>query len=120
MARVFQKNERIDEMSEQKRYTALDYKVTAENCEKLSKSFLCGDEHDRANYADMAAMLRQAADAEEENAQLKARLDAVVNECENSKWDHDNWLVSVRDATYTHNSYIDKIIRAARGEGGAE
>lgn len=87
------------------------------------------------------AMLRQAADAEEEleralknekalelrvdfwrcehNA-LKTRLEAVVKECEKSKWHTDNWLVSVRGAAYTHNRYIDRILRAARGEGGAE
>lgn len=144
-------------MSEQKRYTAEDFHIAAQQvCDELYTN-------------PFAAMLRQAADAEEELTQLKAqmkavsddlsftqdayakateRLDAVVKECENE--------ISKRNQTSkrcercaddfsagegcpyhgepngcnspTHGEFplekecgpFNEIIRAARGEGGAE
>ena len=55
-------------MSEQKRYTAQELREQAIRCEiDYDDSFAT------------AAMLRQAADAVEDNAKLKARLETVVN-----------------------------------------
>ena len=54
-----------------------------------------------------------------EIAQLKARLAAVVKECEQNKW---KWQYTDRTVAdkIQHNIAIDVILSAARGEGGAE
>lgn len=82
------------------------------------------------------AMLRQAADAEEENAKLRvdadiykgaaenwerrakaaeSRLNAVVKECEIAKWNPTDWIDRATPIG-KHNSAIYDIIRVARGD----
>ena len=66
---------------------------------------------------DCQSALRQGADAIEENAQLKARLEAVVKECE-----HFESMIARHGTLYkaeASNIYT-AILRAARGEGGVE
>lgn len=101
-------------MSEQKRYTADEIRKMAD------WPSYCGDDCEVHLQPELVPMLCQAADDAEENAQLKARLEAVVKECEKWKWADDNWCTSVKDATDTHNRCIDRILHIARGDGGAE
>ena len=69
--------------------------------------------------ADSASMAGKDAVIE----QLKARLEAVVKECENCFMRVELFrvkMISVADMTRRHNADINDILRAARGEGGAE
>ena len=47
---------------------------------------------------------------------LKARLDAVMKECEKQYW-AEVWN---ENACEEHNKSVDAILRAARGDGSAE
>lgn len=83
---------------------------------------------------DCQSALRQGADAIEENAQLKARLAAVVKECERRMKEYDCGACDFTDEppwtferceikgcpTRLHAMEFLSILRAARGEGGAE
>ena len=61
---------------------------------------------------------QRTVELERENAQLKARLEEVVKIAKNSGWRlRDCDSESHRE---THNFAIREILRAARGEGGAE
>lgn len=102
-------------MSEQKRYTAQEMRETASTCEtvEVADQFYAV-EMDRA-----AAMLRQAADAEEELAKLKAQMEAVVKECERNEvsYRHDETFVE-KIERITHNEPFLKILHLVRGRGG--
>lgn len=123
-------------MSEQKRFTAQEMRELSNRIwdyEKMSSGLELTINNE--NYVDceatqnLIAMLRQAADAEEENtklretvnsdsasmagkdaviAQLKERLEAVVKECEDMRKYSAFALVDPED--------FDVILRAARGE----
>ena len=95
-------------MSEQKRYTAQEMREVERD--------LCVHRYPVIEAA--RRMLRQAADAEEENAKLKARLEAVVKECE--KLTHGCECVNEYLDVHFARNHADAILRAARGEGGAE
>ena len=86
-------------MSEQKRYTAQEMR------EVLNTSW---HDLDREMVHDM---LRQAADAEEDLAKVKARLEAVVNMLSNVY--HD---CRYSNAVSMFKEEYDAILRAARGE----
>ena len=111
-----------------RRYTAQELRERADYCGYVAKEvediqkigLEAGEAVPECFHRTICNMLRQAADAEEENVKLKSRLEAVVKECEKLKWDPDNWLSSTSEATCIHNWYIDRVLRAAREEGGAE
>lgn len=105
-------------MSEQKRYTAQEMREMADYAEK-------GE-----NCKDLAAMLRQAADAEEDLAKVKARLAAVVRECEKQipACRGEDCKCNPTDSGYCDENCHDEIIvhtavtailRAARGESNS-
>lgn len=73
-----------------------------------------------STLCDAVAMLCQGADAEEENSQLKARLEAVVKIAESNMWCEDSGVVETDTCAKLHNSYMSDILRVARGEGGSE
>lgn len=125
-------------MSE-KRYTAQEMRERADNIDprknetesktllrvmaNVSKVLGSSQVSDTDALEHAANMLRQAADDAEELAQLKARLEAVVKECENCFMRVELFrvkMISVADITRRHNADINDILRAARGEGGAE
>lgn len=100
-----------------KRYTAQGMRDTAQ-CLHYN--------HPCALNSEAAAMLRQAADTEEELAKLKARLEAVVKECETA-YDMicDSCPCTHCDLTCGQveeivNKRQKDILRVARGEGGAK
>lgn len=117
-----------DEMSKQKRY-----RYTAQEMREMAGHLIadiCDVESECNEYRnaigsfdllDCEWALRQAADDAEENAQIKARLDAVVKECANQR----QKIAEVKDIdaplAYDLGLQVDAILRAARGEReGAE
>ena len=68
------------------------------------------------------SMLRQAADAAEENAQLKARLDAVQKSLDKHQDCHECKSYPHCDGSGCICAVVEisNILSAARGEGGAE
>ena len=96
-------------MSEQKRYTAEEMREAA------------GQVVSELYTNPFADMLRQAADAEEENAKLKARLEAVMKYAKENTWDESGEKNAYLDTTTRiHNHDMRAILRAACGEGGTE
>lgn len=105
-------------MSEQKKYTSQEMRESASTCEtvEVADQFY-STEMDRA-----AAMLRQAADSEEENAKLKATLAAVQKSLDDHQDCH-------KCKSYPHCdgsgcicavAEITKILRVARGKSNSE
>ena len=95
-------------MSEQKRYTAQDYRQMVVN---LENNLHHGMERVVIASPRLIEMVRQAAETEDENAQLKARLEAVVNMLSNVY--HD---CRYSNAVSMFKEEYDAILRAARGE----
>lgn len=104
-------------MSEQKKYTAQEMRNSADNC-------------DWRTHPCIAAMLRQAADAEEELARIKKVIDDELKKqelCRKCEWRGRNIRGESACPCPEENHGVvfdidvtDRILRAARGEGGAE
>lgn len=114
-------------MSEQKKYTVREILDESEYCdsvaresEEISKIGRDDEEHyEECLFRRISNMLRQVADAEEENAQLKARLAAVVKIAENNKWPKRGNVQADEDKEF-HNYCMGDILRAARSESENE
>lgn len=66
-----------------------------------------------------ASQRKQAADAEDELQKLKARLDAVVKECENQM--PEQMFIRMKDeASLQVKESVTAILRVARGESETE
>ena len=122
-------------MSNQKRYTAQAMRDAADTMDECLREMEDGNSmywrDDHITSEDWKAMLRQAADAEEdlaelrdqvnrdfgESVSLRARLDAVVKECERNEvlYRNDETFVEKVERV-RHNEPFLKILRAARGE----
>lgn len=92
---------------------------TEEELVKLNESKNRWMQYQETAAGERNACIDELRKKDAEIAQLKARLETVVKECEKWKWADDNWCTSVKDATDTHNKCIDRIRRAAEGEGSA-
>lgn len=142
-------------MSEEKQYTAQELREEADQFDDSDRPYWFSAD----DWNKISAMLRQAADAEEElakvkaskdrwmqyqetaagernacidelrekdaeNAQLKARLEAVVKECENIRVRCDKQMMFChsiyKESILAKKSVANAILRAARGEVGAE
>ena len=84
-----------------------DNVCTDEEAKVFSKKAITEFHKFELRYRNIAAVLRDYVRLREENAQLKARLEAVVKEIESREWINDGDLA-------------DAILRLARGEGGLE
>lgn len=121
-------------MSEERKYSAQEMR---EMVNKLPGDYSFADivssDGDKQLFSMgcLSSMLRQAANAEEELAQLKARLAAVVNECEKQipVCRGEDCKCNPTDSGYCDENCHDEIIvhtavtailRVARGDGGAE
>lgn len=115
-----------------------EHRYTADEIRKVAdQPTYCGDDCEVHLQPELVPMLIQAADAEEEleralknekalelrvdywrrnHNSIKARLDAVVKECDNPHW--QSWFN--RECYAKVMSFKNAILRAARGEGGAE
>ena len=122
-------------MSEQKRYTAQELRDAADTMDESIKEMEDGNSmywrEDHTTSEDWKAMLRQAADAEDEIAKLKARLEAVVMECEKQipACRGEDRKCNPTDSGYCDENCHDEIIvhaavaailRVARGESETE
>ena len=104
-------------MSEQKRYTAQEYRDLAtqiddECADAIAYDMTIASEFDVDSAQHLRDILRQAADAEEEIAQLKARLEAVVKNLEDMR----KWCAFA----CVDQEDVDEILLVARGEGGVK
>lgn len=99
-------------MSEQKRYTAQEMREMAFKVQPAPNM----PDREYKRMSKVEAMLRQSADAEEELATLKARMESVVKECEKWKWADDSWLTDVNESILAHNRCVERIIKSARGD----
>ncbi len=113
-------------MSKQKRYTAQEMREKVKAIELIP---MMGLELTSSEKLELAAMLRQAADAEEDLAKLKARLEAVVKECEKQipACRGEDCKCNPTDSGYCDENCHDEIIvhtavtailRVARGDAG--
>lgn len=110
--------------NEQHRYTAQEMREVADAMSNGCDSELvvadadeCGLHINREKTSGVASMLRQAADSEEENAQLKSRLEAVVKHLEKYK--------GTKEPDYCCADCIEDVAKEvgfsfASGERGAE
>lgn len=91
-----------------KQYTAQELRASADEC-------WCVDPN-TFSYTKIYRMLRQAADAEEELASVKARLEAVMKEFTQFKQDVDDRLTEAYVFAHeiTANSSFDKIYGGVR------
>lgn len=120
-------------MSEHNRYTAQEMREMA-GSEKFKCSFVTRTLNGGIILdctKDVLAMLRQAADAEDELAQLKARLEEVVKErekqipacrgedCKCNPTDSGYCDENCHDEIIVHTA-VTAILRAARGDAGKE
>lgn len=103
-------------MSEQKRYTVQELRGASDNILSVHRAAgiqFVGADNNLTKV--VKSMLRQAADAEEENAQFKARLDSVVKECE--KINEEKFRMN---EVLAAKGILNRILRAARGESENE